>query len=85
MEHKKTPKAQIIIVIAIIVAIFSYITCDILFFKSRVNTKVDTVTEKFDSLENYLDKKLPQIDSALFEQQRQFDELKKMTRMMPKE
>lgn len=80
MEPKK-PKAQIIIVVAIIVSIFAYIACDILFFKSRVSNKVQIINEKFDSLEYYLDKKLPQIDSALFEQQKQFDELKKMSRI----
>jgi len=76
---KKKYNINAIIVSIIISIIFVYITFDFFVIKPSIQNKVEIVYERFDSLQIFLDKKIPLIDEALKVQEQQVKELKDMT------
>ena len=73
--------------IAMILAIlFGYAIIDAAICKPKFQEKVDYVTTEFDSLKTYLDKKLPEMESAIIvhteqieKQNEQLEKLNKLT------
>lgn len=74
-QHKKSFNTNSFIITFIIVFIFAYITFDFFVVKSKIQNKVKNVEQKFDSLQIYLDNKLPQIDNAIKVQEQQLKDL----------
>lgn len=68
MEKKaKWASPQSLIIVLIIVLIISYITIDAFKTKPYIRQEVENVKIQYDSLTNYLNMKLPEIDSTLKE------------------
>lgn len=64
-SKKKWGSAQSIIIMAIILLIFAYIGYDAIKVKPQMRTELQEVRVQYDSLSNFLDKKIPEIDSTL--------------------
>lgn len=64
-SKKKWGSAQSIIIMAIILLIFAYIGYDTIKVKPQMRTELQEVRVQYDSLSNFLDKKIPEIDSTL--------------------
>lgn len=63
MKNKwKTP--QSLIIFAIILVLFSYITIDAFFSKPKIKDELQEVKKEYIELSNYLDEKIPEIDST---------------------
>jgi len=73
------PKAQIIVVLTIVVMILGFIALDMFVFKSPSVIKAQEVRQKSDSLELLLINKIPQIDNAIKIQEQQLKDLKDIT------
>jgi hypothetical protein len=66
MENKsKWKNPQALIIIAIIVVLFLYIGVDSLKTNPTIKHQVDSVKVEYKGLSKFLDKKIPEIDSAL--------------------
>lgn len=78
-QRKSPATFQTISIITIVVMIFGYILFDLVMFKPESKHKMQVVYEKFDSLEVFLAKKLPEIDNAIKLQDAQVKYLQKMT------
>lgn len=75
---KHTSKFNTIIVSAVVTFIFGYIIFDFFVVKERIENKIMIVNEKFDSLQIYLNNKLPEIDKAIKIQEQQVEDLQKV-------
>jgi cytoskeletal protein RodZ len=68
MEKKaKWSSPQSLIIVLIVVLILAYIGVDAFKTKPYIKQEVEMVKMQYDSLSNYLNKKLPEIDSTLKE------------------
>jgi cytoskeletal protein RodZ len=68
MEKKaKWTSPQTLIIVLIIALIMAYIGVDAFKTKPYIKQEVELVKNQYDSLSNYLNKKLPEIDSTLKE------------------
>jgi len=66
MEKKaRWSSPQSIIIIAIIVLVMTYIAVDAFKTKPYIKQEVENVKVQYKELSNYLDQKIPEIDSAL--------------------
>jgi len=66
MDHKrKWASPQAIIIITIILLIFAYITVDITQIKPEIRNDMDSLKNEYVELSNFLDVKIPEIDSTL--------------------
>ena len=65
MERKKWTSPQAIIVMAIIVLLFLYIGIDIAKTKPSIKADIKEVKKDYTELSEFLDQKLPEIDSTL--------------------
>jgi len=65
MEKAKWSSPQSLIIAIIVVLIMAYITVDAFKTKPYIKQEVEMVKVQYDSLSNYLNKKLPEIDSTL--------------------
>jgi len=75
MEKKwKNPQAYIIV--TIILLIFVYIGIDAFKTKPQIQKNLTEVQGQYVDLSNFLDKKIPQIDSTFKEQAKQINEQK---------
>lgn len=68
MEKKsKWSSPQSLLITLIVVLIMAYIAVDAFKTKPYIKQQVETVKMQYDSLSNYLNQKLPEIDSTLKE------------------
>jgi len=72
----KRNKTPLYITVGIIILIFSYIGYDLFIFSPKYEKKVANIEKQFNELKIYLDKKLPEIDSAINITSKQYSELK---------
>ena len=75
-----------------LIGMLLYISFDAFVTKPQFNQNVERVTQNFDSLTMYLTTKLPEIDSALYihthqiaDQNKQLEELNKLTEILKEE
>ena len=85
-------KVITIAIIVVTVYMLSVVTYDAAVFMPEKTKKINRITKNFDSLKTYLDKKLPEIDSALIKHAKQIDdqnrqilELNNLTRILKEE
>jgi len=78
IKNPKKINAVSIIVSLIIAFIFGYIIFDFFVIKKKIENEVLIVNQKFDSLQLYLDNKIPMIDNAIQIQEEQVKELQRM-------
>jgi len=81
---KYTSKLNTIIVSVIVIFIFSYIVFDYFVIKQKIENKIMIVNEKFDSLQIYLNNKLPAIDNAIKIQEQQVKDLQEIKNTVKK-
>ena len=65
MERKKWTSPQALIVMAIVVLLFLYIGIDIAKTKPAIKADIQEVKQDYTELSDFLDRKLPEIDSTL--------------------
>jgi hypothetical protein len=78
LSKEKNNKFASIVIGFFILFTFGYIFFDLFVLKEKIKQEVIMVNEKFDSLQLYLDKKIPLIDEALKIQEQQVKELQEM-------
>jgi len=81
IKNKTNKKNNIssIIIFFITIFIFSYIIYDYFIINNRVENKIVVVNSKYDSLEKYLQIKLPLIENAIKIQENQLKDLQDFT------
>ena len=73
MEKKKWFSSQAIIVMTIIAVIFIYIAVDVFYTKPQMNKALIEVKGQYVELADYLDEKIPEIDSTFREHATQIE------------
>jgi hypothetical protein len=88
-NQKRSRGVISLIVILVTVYLLSVVTFDVFILTPKKTEKIELVQEKFSEMKSYLDAKLPEIDSALFqhsiqidEQNIQLEELNKLTSVL---
>lgn len=64
-KRKKWLSSQSLIIMAIILLIFAYIGIDMMQIKPQIKKDLNEVKQEYVELSNFLDKKVPEIDSTL--------------------
>lgn len=78
MEKKeKSSSIQSIIITSVILLILTYISADVLVFRPSYNQRVQIVEKKYDSLNIYLQEKLPEFEYQLDNQLKKIYEQEK--------
>jgi hypothetical protein len=72
---RKTSKVSSIIVALLVAFIFGYIMLDYFVINNQIENKLNVINKKYDSLEIYMERKLPQINQALELQKQQVERI----------
>lgn len=78
-NHSKKPISSSILVSILILFIMSYIFVDFFVLRKRIDNKIIIVNERIDSLQYYVNTKLPIIDNTLKIQEQQVKELRELS------
>lgn len=83
IEEKKSAKRisllSTLFISILALVIFGYMTLDYFVLNKKIQKKIETINIKYDSLQTYLNDKLPTLDNAIKSQEQQLKDLQNLS------